>query len=74
MAYKVYITRKILEPAMSILSKKCKVTLNRNAGPANRAELLINVAGKDGILCMLSDRIDAQVMDLAGPNLQVVSS
>ena len=74
MDYKVYLTRQILEPAMSILSKKCKVTLNRNAGPASRAELLRNVAGKDGILCMLSDRMDAQVMDLAGPNLRVISS
>ncbi len=71
---KVYVTRKILEPAMSMLARECKVTLNKKPSPPDRAELMKNVAGKDGILCMLSDRIDARVMDAAGPNLRVISS
>lgn len=71
---KVYVTRKILDPALPMLSKQCKVTLNKRSGPPSRAELLKKVAGKDGILCMLSDRIDAQVMDAGGPGLQVISS
>ncbi|MEW6605454.1 MAG: D-glycerate dehydrogenase [Thermoproteota archaeon] len=70
----VYVTRKILEPAFSLLQKECKVTLNKKPSPPARAELLKNVAGKHGILCMLSDRMDAQVMDAAGPNLRVISS
>lgn len=36
--------------------------------------MLKAVAGKDGILCMLSDNIDSKVMDAAGPNLKVISS
>jgi glyoxylate reductase len=71
---KIYVTRKILDPALPMLSRECKVTLNRKPRPPNRVEILKNVAGKDGILCMLSDRIDAQVMDAAGPNLKVISS
>jgi len=71
---KVYITRKILDPAVPMLSKECKVSLNKKPKPPSRAEILKNVAGKDGILCMLSDRIDAQVMNAAGPNLRVISS
>jgi glyoxylate reductase len=71
---KVYVTRRILEPALSMLSRECQVTLNKKPHPPSRAELLKNVAGKSGILCMLTDRIDAQVMDTAGPNLQVISS
>jgi glyoxylate reductase len=57
-----------------MLSRKCQVTLNKKPRPPSRAEILKNVAGKDGILCMLSDRIDAQVMNSAGPNLKVISS
>jgi glyoxylate reductase len=36
--------------------------------------MLKNIAGKDGLLCMLSDKIDAELLDTAGPNLKVVSS
>ncbi|HEX2169813.1 MAG TPA: D-glycerate dehydrogenase [Nitrososphaera sp.] len=71
---KVYMTRRILEPALSILSTECQVTLNKKPHPPSRKELLKNVAGKDGILCMLTDRIDAHVMDNAGSNLKIISS
>ncbi|HLG37338.1 MAG TPA: hypothetical protein VI338_04330 [Nitrososphaera sp.] len=74
MSYKVYMTRKILEPAVSMLSRECQITLNKKPKPPSRAELAEKVAGKDGILCMLSDRIDSQIMDAAGPSLQVISS
>ena len=60
---KVYVTRRILEPALSILSTECQVTLNKRPRPPSREEILKNVAGKAGILCMLTDRIDAHVMD-----------
>ena len=71
---KIYVTRRILEPALSILSRKCQVTLNKKPYPPSREEISKNVAGKAGILCMLTDRIDAEVMDKAGSNLQVISS
>jgi glyoxylate reductase len=70
----VYVTRKIPEPALSILSKECNVTLNRTSRPASRDEIIKNVIGKDAILCTVSDKIDAEVMDAAGPNLKVISS
>ena len=71
---KVYLTRSILEPALSILSTECQVTLNKRPHPPGREEILKNVAGKAGILCMLTDKIDAHVMDKAGSNLKVISS
>jgi glyoxylate reductase len=70
----VYMTRKILEPALSMLLKECNVTLHKKPRPPVRKELLKNAAGKHGILCMLSDRMDAELMDAAGPSLQVISS
>jgi glyoxylate reductase len=71
---KVYVTRRILDPALPMLSKECQVTLNKKPSPPGRSEILKNAAGKHGILCMLSDRMDAEVMDAAGPSLKVISS
>jgi glyoxylate reductase len=71
---KVYVTRKIPGPCVSILSKECEVTLHKRADPPSRRETLKNIAGKDGLLCMLSDKIDAELLDAAGPNLKVISS
>jgi glyoxylate reductase len=71
---KVYVTRKILDPALPMLLRACQVSLNKKPRPPSRAEILKNIAGKDGILCMLSDKIDAEVMNTAGPNLRVISS
>ncbi|GJJ78115.1 glyoxylate/hydroxypyruvate reductase [Entomortierella parvispora] len=39
-----------------------------------RAELLNMAKGADGILCLLTDKIDAEVLDAAGPQLKVVST
>lgn len=39
-----------------------------------RAALLEQAAGKQGILCLINDRIDAAVLDAAGPALRVVST
>lgn len=42
--------------------------------PPSRAELLQHVKGCDGILSLLSDRMDAEVFQQAGPQLRVVSN
>ena len=39
-----------------------------------RAELLDRVAGKAGLLAMLTDRVDAELLDRAGPELAVVAN
>jgi glyoxylate reductase len=70
----VYVTRKIPEPGLSMLSQGCNITLNRRAGAPSKLEIVKSIAGKDAIVCTVSDRIDAQVIDAAGPNLKVISS
>src|SRR5690606_41666748 len=42
--------------------------------PPSRAELLAAVSGCAGIVSLLSDTIDAEVFDAAGPQLKVVSN
>jgi glyoxylate reductase len=70
---KVYVTRNLPGTALGELGRHCQVTLNKKPTPPSRKELLKNISGKDAILCMLSDRIDKEVMD-AAPGLKIISS
>lgn len=71
---RVYVTRKFPGQGLDKLSRNCDVLLNKKSEPPSRKEILRNVRGKDGIICMLSDKIDAEVMESAGPQLKVISS
>jgi glyoxylate reductase len=73
--WSVYVTRRILDPAIPMISKDCNVIVANHRGrPPTRSELLKAVRNKDAILCTLSDKIDTKVMDAAGSNLKVISS
>lgn len=69
----VFVTRKIPSPGLEILSDVCTVELHGREDPPTREELKRGVKGKDGLLCLLTDKIDAEVME-AGGKLRVVSS
>ncbi|TMS17768.1 Glyoxylate reductase/hydroxypyruvate reductase [Larimichthys crocea] len=73
---KVFLTRRIPQEGMKILSTGgvCEVSLWDSDEPVPRAELLKGVQGAHGLLCLLSDKIDAEVLDAAGPNLKVIST
>jgi glyoxylate reductase len=70
----VYLTRRILEPAFSLLATNYRVSIQQHNRPPTRQELRRNIRNKNGILCTLSDKIDKQVLEEAGPNLKVISS
>jgi lactate dehydrogenase-like 2-hydroxyacid dehydrogenase len=59
---------------MSTLSRHCDVLLNKKSDPPSRNEILRNIAGKHGVVCMLSDRMDKEVMEAAGAQFKVISS
>jgi glyoxylate reductase len=70
----VYVTRKFPGHGLDKLYEHCDVLLNKRPEPPSRKLMLRNVAGRDGILCMLSDKIDTELMEAAGPQLKVISS
>jgi glyoxylate reductase len=71
---KVYVTRIIPEPGLSILKEYCDVEVHPSKElPPSRQELLEKVRDKDGLLCLLTDKIDREFFD-AAPNLKVVST
>lgn len=71
---RVFVTRRIPEKGLEVLSDFCDVDLWQNELPPTREELFQHVGGVDGLLCLLTDRIDGEVMDEAGPQLKVISN
>ena len=74
MRKKIYITRKIPIIGIQKLQLQYDVEIWDQELPIPRAILLEKVVGCDAILCMLSDRIDEEVMLAAGENLKVIGN
>lgn len=70
---RVYVTRIIPPPALDILREYCEVEVNPRENPPSKGELIDRVRDKHALLCLLTDRIDGEVMD-AAPNLRVIST
>lgn len=70
----VLITRNIPQPALDRIRAGCTVRQWESDDPIERAELLAQVAGVDGLFCLLTERIDGELLDAAGPTLKVVST
>ncbi|MEM3004347.1 MAG: glyoxylate reductase [Candidatus Bathyarchaeia archaeon] len=73
MKAKVYITREIPESGIDLLRGCCDIEVNPEQRPPTKEELKRMVRGKDAILCLVTDRIDKDVM-AEGPELKVIGS
>ncbi|MCK4533944.1 MAG: D-glycerate dehydrogenase, partial [Syntrophobacterales bacterium] len=71
---KVFITRPIPEAGLNMVLDACDAEIWPDELPPPRDLLLENVCGMEGILSLLTDRIDGEVMDAAGPQLKIVSN
>ena len=71
---KVIVTRRIPEKGLEMLRKECIVNIWPGDLPPTPDELKKEAAGAAGILSLLTDRIDAAVMDAAGSGLKVISN
>lgn len=71
---KVFVTRVIRDKGLDLIKEFCDAEIWPGELPPERDILLKKVRGVDGILCLLTDRIDGEVLDAAGPGLKVVSN
>lgn len=71
---RVFVTRVIRDKGLDLIKGACQAEIWPEELPPSREILLERVRGVDGLLCLLTDRIDAEVMDAAGPNLKVISN
>jgi glyoxylate reductase len=70
----IYVTRRLPEAAMELLEKNFEIECNPYDRVLTREELLAQVPGRDGLLPLLTDRIDGEVMEAAGRQLRVIAN
>ncbi|XP_069781970.1 glyoxylate reductase/hydroxypyruvate reductase-like isoform X2 [Narcine bancroftii] len=54
--------------------QNCDVKQWDSDDPVPRSVLLKEVAGAHGLYCLVNDKIDKELLDVAGPNLKVIST
>lgn len=69
----IFVTRPIPPIGITQLKKKHHVTVRQTNSPISRAALMKGVKSADGLLSILTDKIDGEVMDKA-PNLKVIAN
>ncbi len=71
---KVFVTRIIPDKGFDLIKAACEVDLWTEELPPPREVMLQRVRGVEGLLCLLTDRVDGELLDAAGPQLKVVSN
>ncbi len=71
---RVYVTRQIPESGIQLLAKQCEVEVNPHDRALTRKELLLQVRNRHAVLCMLTDKIDAEVLEAAGPQVKIIAN
>ncbi len=74
---KIYITRMVPEAGIKILKEKgYEIIVNPEDRVLTKEELIGNLKGQnyDALFCLLTDKIDGEVMDSFGPQLKVLAN
>ena len=69
----IFITGRIPEIAYTKLSERYSVTMNRTDSPLSKSQIIEGIKGKDGVLCILSDKIDREIIE-SNPNLKIIAN
>lgn len=72
---KILITRQLLPEFIDDLANKYEVDMYQDSDTTMpRDELLARAKGVHGILCMLTDKVDQELLDAAGDQLEAIST
>lgn len=71
---KVFISRIIPEPALERIEAVCDAEVWTERLPPPRSVLLEKVVDKEGVITLLTDRVDDELLEAAGSSLKVVSN
>ena len=63
---KVFVTRRIPQEAIDILQKHFEVDIFESDAPITKEEILKRAKDCDGLLCLLTDTIDSEIMEVTG--------
>lgn len=71
---RVFVTRRIPEEGIRLLERECEeVEVYPHDRIPSKKEIINGLKGKDALLCLLTDRIDREVIS-SNPNLKVISN
>jgi lactate dehydrogenase-like 2-hydroxyacid dehydrogenase len=71
---RVFVSRRIPDEGLAPILAQTDADVWPDELPPPRDELLPRVEGVDGLLSLLTDRVDDELLDRAGPQLKVVSN
>jgi glyoxylate reductase len=72
---RVFITRALPEVGLAALrGDEFDVEVYRGSGPILREELLTKAKGRDGLITLVSEKVDDELLDAAGPSLKIVAN
>ena len=73
--FDIYITRQIPDAGLHLLRDSgARIEVNPEDRALTRDEFLAAIRGRDGVLTLLTDRVDAEAMEAAGPRCRVFSN
>jgi gluconate 2-dehydrogenase len=70
---KILVTREVFDETLEYLSKHCDIESNQQDVPLAPRGLATRLSDKDGVVCSLTDRIDAALLERC-PRLKVVAN
>jgi len=70
---RVFVTRQLPAPAINRLAEVCDYQIGAESGVLDRDSLLAGVSDADGLICLLTDTIDREVIN-AGARLRVIAN
>jgi lactate dehydrogenase-like 2-hydroxyacid dehydrogenase len=73
-AFSVYVTRRIPQENLDLLGSRHQVEVNPHDRALTRDELLAAVRGRDAVITLLTDRVDGELLDAAGPQCRIFAN
>jgi glyoxylate reductase len=70
---RVFASRRFPDGVRAELERSFELDVHDSLWPPARSELLARAAGTDGLMLMLTDRVDDELLDAAGPQLRIVA-
>jgi glyoxylate reductase len=70
---KVFVTREIPQAGLKLLREHCQVRIYPKKTAIRRQELIKGVKWCDALLCLLTEKIDKEIID-ANPNLKIIAN
>ncbi len=70
---RIYLTREIPDRGIELLRREHELDVYRGDAPPSKQEIIEHVSDVEGLLCLLTDPIDREVLD-AAPHLKAIST